>query len=398
MSRGVLNCIINNMCGILYTERAQGTVVKALLKRYHAQSSRGTEGFAYLALDKNGKIGEIERATNEKGIIKKLKELNESLTGKILFHHRYPTSTVNVPTSTHPIKVSNESLDYDYYVAHNGIISNDEEQKKIYETLGFEYTTEISNTMTHVGKDGKVFYGETDESFNDSESFAVDLARYIDGDTKKLLSMGSIAFVCIQTDKNGNARKLYFGRNNGNPLIIEESGDLFCIKSEGKGTEIEPDILFWYDMTKPNRKIESEYLEIGQSYRKKNTGFHNRFVPIGADECISPFTKTVWKVDYVGVPYKTTEYITQRLEGELESGYDYRNYSDDFEEFVQGLYDENDEVDEEMRACDDDMEICVSRGHDTKEYEDKMIELKKRKLQIEEQIQTVEYGGGMTNG
>jgi hypothetical protein len=39
------------------------------------------------------------------------------------------------------MKVSNKMLKFDYYVVHNGMISNDEELKKEHEKLGFAYTT-----------------------------------------------------------------------------------------------------------------------------------------------------------------------------------------------------------------------------------------------------------------
>jgi len=45
----------------------------------------------------------------------------------IIAHHRYPTSTKNLINQTHPIQVSNELLEHDYLVIHNGVITNDAE-------------------------------------------------------------------------------------------------------------------------------------------------------------------------------------------------------------------------------------------------------------------------------
>lgn len=245
------------MCGIIYAEKNGGSVAKSVMKRYRQQSHRGRQGFAFLELV-NGVVNSLERASEEKEILEKLKN---SLSNKILFHHRLPTSTVNLPEVTHPIVVENEKLKHNYYVVHNGVLRNEEKLKGQHEKLGFTYNTVIKNTMTYeVG--GEIYYGEEKETFNDSESFAIDLALYLDGLSEKLESEGSIAFICLQTDKDDNAIKLFFGRNGGNPLVVEDNGDLFCIKSEGSGHSIIPDMLYQYTI---KDRVVGEEREITRS-------------------------------------------------------------------------------------------------------------------------------------
>ena len=208
------------MCGIIFVERKNGSSANSMvLKRFEKQRSRGTEGFGYAAI-KNGKVKHTIRAEDEKDIVPKLAKEKETT---ILFHHRYPTSTPNMEEATHPIYVSNQSLKYDYYIVHNGIISNPDELKKSHLKLGFIYTTRIVTKTETI----KTVYSQ--ECYNDSEAFAIDFALSLEN-SKEIKSSGSIAFIALQVNKiNKTVENIYYGRNHGNTLHIEEDKTFFAL-------------------------------------------------------------------------------------------------------------------------------------------------------------------------
>lgn len=236
------------MCGIVYVKGKNAN--KAILKRYEKQKSRGQSGFGFLGLDKN-EIKNYCRTQDENAITALLK-VNQY--DEVLFHHRYPTSTPNIPECNHPIKVKNKLLDYVYYVVHNGHITNCDLLKEKHEKMGFKYSTELTTTF----KIGNTSY-EGAKRFNDSEALAIELALFLEGKTIKIETTGDVAFIAIQT-KNKHAQKLYFGKNDGNPLTIENQKDFLAITSEG-GTALEADTLYCYDYI--TKKITQQSVEIG---------------------------------------------------------------------------------------------------------------------------------------
>lgn len=251
------------MCGIVFTQiMHDGKATKYAFRRYKKQEKRGVLGYGVVSM-KDGKVCQIFRSEDEGGIKKALK-----CKGKMaLLHHRHPTSTPNLAECTHPIFVSNSCLDFDYYVVHNGIISNANAGKEKYEKLGFQFTTEI-NVKTLYQTKGKKYIDKTStKKFNDSESFAIDIALTIEGEQDKMFSEGSIAFVVLQVKKDTQkVLKVYFGRNLRNPLVIDNvQGDHFTLASEGDGEEVQPHKLFCYDPE--TKEITDKDLEIGYIYR-----------------------------------------------------------------------------------------------------------------------------------
>ncbi len=243
------------MCGIIHCKSLEGKkICKSIRKRYETQKTRGKEGFGFLEL-KGGFVTGIQRSENEKEI---LEMLSKSEADEILFHHRFPTSTPNFVEATHPILVSNNSLRFDYYLVHNGIISNDDELKKIHNEKGFEYTTEVQKQ--YATKGNLYVY---DKQFNDSEALAIDFALSIEND-KAMETRGSIAFVAIQVDKETKkAISLFWGRNIGNPLKIEDYHTFFSLSSE-TGAEILSNELYCMDydtqvVTKIDKVIGTYY-------------------------------------------------------------------------------------------------------------------------------------------
>lgn len=218
------------MCGILVAINTNQGKIKALpvnewiLNQYEDQVDRGTEGFGIIMIDDKNKTT-IKRATEP---LKFLLDLNLYESTKIIAHHRHPTSTDNKIKQTHPIKVSNGSLKYDYLIVHNGVIYNDKEIKAEHEKLGFVYETQEKET-------GK---------FNDSEAVAIETARLIEKQIDKIKTRGSMAIVALQIDKTTKtATHLFFFRKTS-PLNISKTRGKLRLSSEGEGNPIKENILY----------------------------------------------------------------------------------------------------------------------------------------------------------
>lgn len=272
------------MCGLIWARRVDNVPAsKMIWKRYINQKSRGSEGFGFVAIDGN-KVIKYYRAEKETDIEKALKELT---TCDILFHHRMPTSTPNFSVSAHPIKVTHDSLKYDYYVIHNGIIYNDEEYKTEHEKLGFKYTTEVvqkwragGNTLREV------------RQWNDSETLAIELARSIDREGTGIDLRGSIAFMMIQVEKTTNiVKNLYFGRNAQNPLKIEIAKGKFCaVTSAGGGESLKTHTLYSIDYA--TNEVKERPYTIGKDYEYNSAGFRDYDYDYPSYQSRLPATKT----------------------------------------------------------------------------------------------------------
>lgn len=235
------------MCGIVYTRRIDGKIAnKMVAKRYFKQKDRGSDGFGFIYLLKN-KI-KTKRATYEKNILELLEKTESQ---EILFHHRFPTSTPNFLEATHPIKVKNKCLKYNYYGVHNGVISNADDLQKKHKKLGFNYTTWMQEKM--ITRKTEYYYNE---QFNDSEALIIDFALYLEKKKKKIEAEGSMAFIIIQTDKKDNPLKIFYARNSQNPLKLYKNKDFITVCSEGSGENIEIDMLHWYNYKTKENGIE----------------------------------------------------------------------------------------------------------------------------------------------
>lgn len=237
------------MCGIILVKRPKGEPAhKVVAKRYKHQDHRGKQGFGYIAIN-NGYVKNVVRNEDEKGILEMLKT---EKSNEIMFHHRLPTSTPNYEGATHPIVVEHDIFKFNYYVIHNGKIKNADFLKLGHDKLGVTYTTQYTETVqrkrTVEFTTGDVTNYVSTESeltkFNDSEAFAVDLARYLEGHVKSITSSGTISFVCLKTNKKGKVLSTYYGHNDGNPLVVETNksnkslSNIFILKSLGPGTSV----------------------------------------------------------------------------------------------------------------------------------------------------------------
>lgn len=253
------------MCGIAYVMRLDGKPAqKQLLKIYTKQKDRGSEGFGYITIDKAQKMKGFKRFQHEKEM---REHLSKSASEHILFHHRFPTSAINVPETAHPILVSHKELKYDYYVTHNGVLSNDAALRRDHEKLGYPYTTEIS--AEYRTKKGKVFYGKI--SWNDSEALAIELARNIEGLQELTRAKGTIAYIVLQVGKaNKKVENVFFGTNGGNPLTLTQSPQGVVIASEG-GRAVIDDVCFKLD---PKAQTLEPYARVQmESYYARPVGY-----------------------------------------------------------------------------------------------------------------------------
>ncbi len=245
------------MCGIIYYNGEIAS--ERIAQQYQLQKNRGSQGFGYVSVDNDRIHKEVRTAGDD--IFKKMKRDHSPI---VLFHHRFPTSTPNFAECAHPIKVSHKSLKYDYYVTHNGIISNDEMLFAAHKKLGFKYTTQLHEEWKLYG--GQRYVGDT--QFNDSECLAIELALYLDGKKDSIDTVGSVAFVGIMTTKTGKYIKTFYGRNLGNPLTIKEKKRGIRISSEG-GVLLKHNTL--YTIERLGARTETP-LKIG-SYLEASTGF-----------------------------------------------------------------------------------------------------------------------------
>ena len=229
------------MCGIItaVNKTAKGTA-NVVLEAYARQSGRGSDGFGFVSFTKGGTVQAYKRCQSFATAEKLLRAHDNHA---IMFHHRYPTSTPNIADSNHPIRVQNKKLKYTYYVIHNGVITNDDERRSAHETLGFKYSTALANG--YQTSRGRWYYDGTD-THNDSEALAIDLALFIEGHTSEILAKGASAYVVLQVH-NGKLRRLFYGRNGGNPLYTYRKKGTLLITSQnvtGKGSEVRAGVMY----------------------------------------------------------------------------------------------------------------------------------------------------------
>ncbi len=207
-----------------------------VVNQFEEQHGRGTQGFGIIDINKDGSYT-VHRATEG---AKFMFDLHKQESSCMIVHHRTPTSSPNYLNQTHPILVDNGSLTHKYLVIHNGCINNSTELKKKHEELGFVYTTADLFTDKYSPKGF--------EKYNDSESLAIEAARFIEKQTERIGAYGSAAFIAVQIDKaQDKVIKIFFGRNEGNPLNMSFSNGKLRLSSEGEGENIKEFMLYSWD-------------------------------------------------------------------------------------------------------------------------------------------------------
>jgi len=242
------------MCGIIAafsTKEDENPINQEIIDQFEDQQSRGTKGFGIISINPEKQIQVFKACEPYKFLL----DLYFQKSKMLIVHHRTPTSSPNWIEQAHPIFVSNPALNFDYYVIHNGMISNAEFLREKHEKeYNFQYST--------------LFTDEKDlEKFNDSESLAIELAIYIEGIQKSARFGGSAAFIALQINKKtGTASKVFYGRNDRNPLKIAATRRYRFLSSEGKGNDVKPGVLYSF---KPEgeMKINNRPLIITTEYK-----------------------------------------------------------------------------------------------------------------------------------
>lgn len=219
------------MCGLIAylgtPKEKSSRVHNAVTTQYEEQHARGQKGFGIISI-KNG-AAVTHRACEP---VKFFFDIHETKGPFLAVHHRFPTSTKNSIRQTHPIIVPMKG-GRALLVMHNGIISNAHTLfKKHTEELGYAYTTytPIVTSTNYLLP-----------AFNDSEAFAWELARFIDGDETRINALGTAAFLALEVDKKNHPLAFHFGRNEGNELLVkkQKNGGIL-IASEADGDLINP--------------------------------------------------------------------------------------------------------------------------------------------------------------
>lgn len=189
--------------------------------------------------------------SQEKNITKWLKKYNSNI---IMFHHRNPSSTINIKRACHPFSTRDYFGKTEYVLIHNGYITNANELFTAHATDGIPYQSFLE-----------------DLTFNDSEALLWDFALYMEGEQPDIRAKGGIAFICMKI-VDGKLTNLYFDRNT-NPLFMKRKKDKLYLASEGKGQSITPGLLYNYDYQKD--EITTTKLELPNrfdSYLANKTG------------------------------------------------------------------------------------------------------------------------------
>lgn len=320
------------MCGIALCISKKGKHTgRRMWDIYKKQDHRGKQGYGFISI-RGGKIHQLFRGKTEYEAKEALVRDNSEI---ILFHHRFPTSTKNVLGATHPIFVSHDELEYDYYVAHNGVIVNDDELKKKHNELGYVYTTEFTEKTIVTYKDGRTEdVSSLVPVYNDSEALAIELARFIEYKDERIHVRGGAAFWGVKVRKNSNdVVSLFFGKNYGRDLCIEDTNKWYIIASE-TGEDLE-DMKLWEtsvdgkDWTERELLMDEAKPEPKQTYNTFGYGSRSQEV-INWDGVDKSYNKT--KVGYESLENK---YYTEKERDETGL---YPSYFERVEMYGQELY------------------------------------------------------------
>ena len=275
------------------------------MKRFEAQRSRGTTSFGFYLPETNRLTHNVKESR-----IKTLLNRSKGSNHEVLFHHRFSTSTADVPNACHPFSTK-DHFKNNYVGVHNGVISNDNELEKQHQELGIEYVSRQ--------KDGR---------FNDSEALIYDIARYLEGEVDEITAQGSIAFIIIKRNKDGKPTTLFFGRNSGNPLKIKKTKHSLTISSQGEGKDAEPNKLYSYDYE--TGELKSRYIYIpyyrsswskssySKSYGHSGSYYDNRY---GGWDSSGNYVRPTWDRE-------DDEEVLERWEQEAIDRADFEDYND----------------------------------------------------------------------
>lgn len=224
------------MCGIISAFGKNPS--KHVREQYTKQFNRGEDGFGFIAL-KNNRIVYKARCAHESLIWAELAAADVREPDAILFHHRFPTSTINVPEAAHPLPIMQSSYRHNYYVLHNGVISEADKEVREIEKTGYTFASRVTEVTMY--RAGGVMYEVTGNSdVNDSEVLGYYIAEFLEGNRKDIPVGGPIAAITLQENKKTGHCNVFIMRNYGNPLQVKRDKDagVLLIASEANGVMV----------------------------------------------------------------------------------------------------------------------------------------------------------------
>lgn len=291
------------MCGIIgagnFNRKEKETCNQWIINQYENQFDRGTKGFGVVFINHDGSY-KIERACEP---AKLMFDLHLNQAPFIIMHHRFPTSSGNRISQTHPIQVNHGSLEKKYLVIHNGVVTNDDELKKQHEEeLGFQYTTDEIAPSAYTKNNIR--------EFNDSETIAIEFARFIEKQTKTIGAQGSHALIALEIDKKTDkVTNIHFSRNR-NPIHLSFNRDKIRLSSEGEGDLIKENTLYSFDIkTKKLSKRKcpfAQYVAPQTQWQPVQTGFTTPIqgiIPTAPSNRITITNPTTDNVEYPGTNF-----------------------------------------------------------------------------------------------
>jgi predicted glutamine amidotransferase len=264
------------MCGIIAT--FGGTPIDDALKQYELQKSRGQDGFGFLAL-KGGHLVAFKRRTHERGIREEFEEVRELQPDAILFHHRFPTSTENLPDAAHPLPIKMKKWKHDYYMLHNGVVTaNFDHGEDEIEKAGYRFGSRVEE-VKYFRCGGKTYERVEDSSINDSEILGYYVAALLEGERKDIPVTGAAACIVARVNKKSKRVTVYAMRNNMNPLKVlrtkTKGGTTLLVSSENTGVNLDAHTIHELDLRSLTFSVKRT-VDIGYNYTGESIGTYGR--------------------------------------------------------------------------------------------------------------------------
>lgn len=231
------------MCGIIgCLVRKPATIMKQIKLIYKNQEDRGSDGCGIsIYHSHSNKITRVRKQTLS-SIFKKEYFNSIKKDDLVLFHHRQPTSTPNLPECNHPICNEDKSI----HLIHNGWVTNSDEQyKKLADSHSFE--TKVIVQKVYKTKNKIYFSKQVDDiEITDSEILVHLLEKFSKGSDyletiKQVIRVvrGSFTFAFMVEGipkiwfyKGHNGLYIYQDNHNNIFFSSEFSGDKFQLIRE----------------------------------------------------------------------------------------------------------------------------------------------------------------------
>lgn len=256
------------MCGIVASFKSVDPIGDTLAQ-YDKQKSRGYEGFGFIAL-RDARIVKFARRTHEAGIRKEFDAVRHLEPDTILFHHRFPTSTANVPEAAHPLPIDKKGWKHRYYFIHNGVMSGGSEYEIKEE--GYTFRSRVQE-IKYYRAGGNLYERVESSDVNDSELLGYYVASMLEGERKDIPMTGAVAAFMLRENKKTKVCTLFAMRNLQNPLVVkrDKKAHSIMIASEVVGGELDAHAIHVLDWKTLTFSVERK-VSIGTNYTGNSSG------------------------------------------------------------------------------------------------------------------------------